>query len=82
MSNPPKPVPQRQDPAFARVVRAFRIHPATAKAIHQRASATGKSQGQIVDEAIGVHRSAKGVNAIPARTDDLANPSTVASDPE
>ncbi len=55
MSNPPKPVPQRQDPAAARVIRAFRIHPRTAKAIRDQAELGGWSQGQVIDRAMGAY---------------------------
>ncbi len=40
---------QRQDPAAARIVKSYRIHPATAQAIEQAARAQALSQGQILD---------------------------------
>jgi hypothetical protein len=39
----------RQDPAAARIVKSYRIHPATAAAIERAAHATGMKQGHIID---------------------------------
>ncbi len=55
MSNP-KPVPQRQDPAAARVIKAFRLRPVTAQAILEYARAMGKSQGQMVDVMVSEYK--------------------------
>ncbi len=55
MPDNPKPVPQRQDPAAARQVKAYRLHPDTIRAIIARAKVEHLSQGQAVDAFVGAH---------------------------
>lgn len=39
----------RRDPAAARIIKAYRVHPDTALAIAGEATRSGESQGQVVD---------------------------------
>ena len=40
---------RRRDPEAARIMCAYRLHPATASAIRREAARTGESQGQVID---------------------------------
>lgn len=42
----------RRDPAAARVVRAYRVHPDTADRIVAESKRTGESQGQVIDRVV------------------------------
>ncbi len=53
MRKPPTPSHPPHAPAAARVVKAYRVHPLTARAIDDRAKDRDMSQGQYLDLIVG-----------------------------